>query len=106
MPKLYFQLNHEYCHPISWHKEFMSENGLTELTVFEAKIERGSGYFWCREFYTVAEASESCGKQCPSYQPRNKKSGICTHYGYVYDQTEQSRTLKITPVQQFYLLSC
>jgi len=95
MAKYYFGgHNDESCYSLQYHLEYMAENGIEEMIVFEAKIERGSGYFFCKHFFETGETREICGKLCELYKPRNGKSGICRHYGYVYEQTDKSKLLK------------
>lgn len=88
MSKYYFQSGDESCYPLAYHRQCMDDWGLQELTVFEAKVERGTGYFFCKEFSDVGEVGEGCGKGCSKYTPRNGKNGICKHYGNVYEQTD------------------
>lgn len=84
------------CGSISYWKEYMKEEGIPELTIVRAKPDFGSGYFWCKAVDAVGEVSEGgCGKMCEHYKPRNGKSGRCKHSGYVYDQTDEMRVLKI-----------
>ena len=71
----------------------MKEEGLTEIKVFKAKVERGTGYFFCTVFQEVGETG-NCG-ECDKYSPRNHKSGICKHYGYVFENTGQEIILKL-----------
>lgn len=95
MPKLYFKNDSECCYPLQYHYDYMKENGISEMVVFEAKRETGTGYFFCQEFLEVGEVGESCGKSCEQYAPRNGKNGRCKHSGYVYEQTDISKTLKL-----------
>ena len=77
MKKYYFRDDDELCYTIEGHKDIMRFNEEKEIEVFEAKIDRGLGYFYCHEYGEVGESGESCGKQCDGYSPRNGKSGIC-----------------------------
>lgn len=86
MAKYYFQKDAEMCYTLDYHRNYMKENGLKEMDVFEAKIEHGTGYFFCREFMLLSEVGESCGKVCEKYAPLNGKNGRCKHYGNVYEQ--------------------
>jgi len=97
--KTYFQKNHEFSHTIEWHKEYMQENGLTELTVYPAVKVKDSGYFFCSapEVYCVGEKNGTCGKFCPMYVPRNGIKGICTHSKSVYEPDfDKPKKLKIS----------
>jgi hypothetical protein len=94
--KLYFsELNDGLCETISSIKEEMKEQGIAEMDVFEAKIEYGNGYFYCREFGDIGEVGEGCGKMCDKYSPRNGKNGRCRFSGHTYEQTEIKRTIKL-----------
>lgn len=95
MPKLYFQKNDESCYPLQYHLDYMLENGLKEMTVFEAKRETGTSYFFCKEFSEIGEVGEGCGKICGKYKPLNGKNGRCVYYGFLYEQTEKEKVLKI-----------
>ncbi len=91
--KHYFQNNDENCYTLDYHKEYMKDNDIKEMVVYEAKIERGTGYFYCREFMEIGEVGNSCGKVCDKYAPMNGKSGKCNHFGNVYEQTNITLTI-------------
>jgi len=95
--KLYFSsINDEVCSTIAFHKSEMKEMNITEITLFEAKRETDSDYFWCKEFQEIGEkGQDTCGKGCCKYEPKNGKSGCCKHYGFTYEKTDIKRTLKI-----------
>lgn len=95
MTGYYFQEHDERCYPKQYHLDYMQENRIKEMTVFEAKRETGTGMFYCKEYDEVGEVGEDCGKMCPHYKPLNGKSGRCKHSGFLYEQTEKSITLKI-----------
>jgi len=96
MSKCYFRADEETCETIEGHQEYMKENGLKELEVFEAKRETGTEYFFCLHHLEVGVSGESCGKNwCENYIPNNGKNGRCKHYGYVYENTGKKRILKI-----------
>ena len=97
--KLYFSDQAgESCHTVDYFYEYMRENNVKELTLFRAKPEFGSEYFFCRECSDVGEVGNSdCGKLCESYKPRNGKNGRCVHSTFVYDVTDEKRILKIKP---------
>jgi hypothetical protein len=95
MSKYYFPSeNAEICTDIAGIRAYMKERDLTELTVFEAKRETGTGYFFCQAVGTCGEVG-NCDRLCPDYIPNNGKSGRCKHYGYVYEATEKTRTVKL-----------
>ncbi len=93
--KLYFRENSDLCTSIEGHLSYMKENDIKEMQVFEAKVEHGTGFFFCHFFGEVGEVNGTCGKMCKAYQPRNGKSGCCKNYGFVYEQTEKSKILKL-----------
>jgi len=88
MAKYYFSEDGEYCYPLSYWKEYLKENNLPEIKLFEAEADHGTGYFFCKEFMEVGETG-GCGKQCEGYVPNNGKNGRCKHYGYVYSQKDK-----------------
>jgi hypothetical protein len=96
---LYFEKDSDMCYTIQAHFEAMKEQDIKQMTVFKAKVERGTGMFFCKAFGEVGEAGEGCGKECSEYNPRNGKSGICKHYGYVYEQTDKKLILKSCLIQ-------
>lgn len=94
--KYYFETkDSEMCYSKEYFQNLMEERELTEITVFGAKIETGSGFFFCKEFYAVGEVNGTCGKFCSKYNPRNGKSGRCKHSGYFYDNTGEKVILKL-----------
>ncbi len=96
MAKYYFRKNDENCYTIDVHLDYMKKNGVSEMDVFEAKRETGTGYFFCLYHLETGEAGQSCGKfECENYIPNNGKSGRCKYYGYVYEQTDKKLKLKL-----------
>lgn len=93
--KLYFsELDDEYAYTKNHLLEQMTCRDLSELQVFEAKRELHSDYFFCRSIGEIMEKSpigEACGKNCESYDPRNKKSGCCKHRGFCYTPGPESK---------------
>ena len=55
--------------------------------LFEAVPVTNTDFFFCK---AVGEWGEkgNCGRDCSDYKPRNGKSGICRHYGRVYEPGE------------------
>ena len=92
--KLYSFRNDADCYPIDYFKRYMEDNNLSELEVHEQESIKDSDYFYCKHFQEIGEKG-ICGKQCQAYQPRNGKSGICKHTGYVYETTGKTVTLKL-----------
>jgi hypothetical protein len=83
MKKQYYFLNEysEICYTKSYFDEYMKDNGIDQVKVFEAIPDKTSGVFWCKcDCFCGDDSSESCGKQCLNYSPRNGKSGCCKYY--------------------------
>lgn len=75
-------------------KEYMCENGITELEVYETERVNDTGYFFCRDSWEVGERGY-CGNQCKQYSPRNGKSGICKHLRQLFGATDKKVLIKI-----------
>ncbi|GAG32905.1 unnamed protein product, partial [marine sediment metagenome] len=59
----------------TYFNEYMKDNSLTEIEVFEAVKERITDVFWCKiECLPSEDSADTCGKQCINYEPRNGKS--------------------------------
>ncbi len=96
MSKYYFRKNDESCYEIEAHLDYMREFYISKMEVFEAKRETGTGYFFCKYHSEIGEVGQNCGKQwCENYEPNNGKSGRCKNHGYVYEQTDKKRILKL-----------
>lgn len=96
MSKYYFREDDdENCYQKASIIEQMKIDGITELSVVEAKRKTAMGYFYCQKYSEVGEVGESCGKQCGGYKPRNGKNGRCVYSGNCYSPTENKRTFKI-----------
>ena len=64
---------------------FMKDNDIKSMKVSLGKVIRNSDYFFCLADFEVYSRGTNCGKQCPYYEPRNGKSGICKSYGYTFE---------------------
>ncbi len=82
--QLYFDTDGEYAYDRQYWLEYMQENNLDEIRLFEAVPEYGTGYFWCGEYFEVGEVGEGCGKACEAYSPRNGKNGRCRFSNHLY----------------------
>lgn len=82
--KYYFKYSDsEMCYNKKYFDNYMQENGLTEIEVFEAMPEIiGGGIFWCKKHSFCGNGTTgTCGKRnCNDYEPRNKVSGVCIHH--------------------------
>lgn len=93
--KYYFTEFEDNCYQLNYWKQYMEDNNLSELKLFEAKMEVGNGYFFCAEFLEPGEVGhEDCGKFCEKYKPRNGKSGRCVHSKNLYEMTDKVKLLK------------
>jgi len=96
MAKFYFlRHNEDVCYQIGYWKEYMADNELKEIELYEAKRETGSGHFFCKEFQEIGDVGEGCGRFCDKYKPNNGKNGRCKHYGYCYEPTDKKIILKL-----------
>lgn len=95
MAKKYFRDEEdEFCYTKASIIEQMKNEGITKLTVIEAQ-RTDVDYFFCKEFDTVGERGEGCGKECEAYIPRNGKSGICKHWRHCYEPTDNELTITL-----------
>lgn len=85
MKKFYFDKDSddESCYRIGHFQNERKEKD-EDIILEEAKVERGSEYFYCKEFHEAGMVGDGCGKECKRYQPRNGKNGRCRFSGPVY----------------------
>ena len=95
MAKIFFKSDELVGSTLSYWREYMKENELTELKLHESKVEIGSDYFWCKHFQEVGIKGEGCGKSCEKYQPRNGKSGRCRFSAPTYELTDKVLNLSL-----------
>ena len=94
MTKFYFnEHDREHAYELDHHYQFMEDEGLTEMKVFEANRETGNEFFFCKHFRKVGVRGNCQG--CEAYQPRNGKSGICRHWDYTYEKSDNKKVLKL-----------
>jgi len=66
--------------------EYMKDNNLSELVVFEAKNIKVDQYFYCKLYGMAERDNMTCGvKWCNKYEPRNGKSGCCKQIGFLFE---------------------
>jgi len=96
--KLYFEGEEaEGCYSENYFIDKMKEEGLTEIKVFRAVIEKDTDHFWCAEFQEIGLKSDgNCGRDCEKYSPRNGKNGRCRFSKNCYMHGEEV-TLKLKP---------
>lgn len=95
MSKLYFSGIDDGCQTLKYLKWAMENEGIKEIEVIEAKIEKGTGYFYCTYFEETGEVGESCGKVCEKYEPRNHKNGRCRFSANCYEPTDKRKIIRI-----------
>ena len=95
--RCFFQKHDENCYTLDYHLQYMVDNHIKEMDVWLAKREVNAPYFFCKHFQESGERG-GCGKHCDAYSPRNGKSGVCKHFGYTYEQTDQCFTLRIDSI--------
>lgn len=95
MAKMYFnEYEPELCYPMDHHIDYMKMQDLQKITLTEAKMDKGSGHFYCKEHNFVGDRSEgTCGKICPQYAPRNGKNGRCKFSYACYTPTDKKSTI-------------
>ena len=84
----------EFCYDIEAHKDYMRENDLSELELYEAKRETNVDFFYCKEYGEVGEKGD-CGIICDKYKANNGTGGRCKHYGYCYEKTDKKLILTL-----------
>ena len=81
--KFYFEsIEHDVCHTEEYFQDLMMFGCATEVEVIEAILDlTGGGVFWCKVYsFCGDDTSDSCGKQCEEYKPKNGKNGCCKHH--------------------------
>ena len=96
MAKHYFDNEDEgFCYGISYFKELMKEEDISEMELYEGVREIGQDHFFCNHFQEVGIKDEGqCGRICEGYSPRNGKNGRCKHSKNTYFPGQKYRLLK------------
>lgn len=94
----------DFCYNLDYWKEYMADNQLIQIELYKAVRSVGIGFFFCREYMGVFESGQSCGKLCDKYSPNNGKNGICRHYGYCYEPSDEKLLLLLTAEKKYTLL--
>lgn len=90
--RYFFPQNSTNCFKLESIVDMMKSDGLLSQTIYLANKECNMPYFYCKFYLEVGDKNESsCGNCCNGYQPKNKKSGACKHYGYTYSQGDAYR---------------
>lgn len=87
----YFFLERDsiFCYEKSTIKELIKDLGLTEKVCFTAIKDEIADHIYCKEYRQVGSKSESCGKECPKYTPRNGKNGVCKFHSPCYEHDKE-----------------
>lgn len=83
--RLFFYKNGDY--ETCFNLDYFTSRSLDDKSTFEiigAKIQYGSGCYFCSFHGEVGEAGDGCGKSCKEYTPRNGKNGRCKHSNNCY----------------------
>jgi len=88
--KLYFlDEDDEFCLPLSIRLEEAREEGLTEITLFEAIPDKHMKEFvYCRHEGEITETSDCRKHICPYYDSKSGR-GVCRHRGKLYLHGDQ-----------------
>jgi len=87
--------NDEICYNKQYFLNLMDFEGWTEMEVFKAEPYKSTDTFWCRcDCFCGEDSKDSCGKQCPNYEPRNKISGCCKYYSRIMYALAEKITLE------------
>ena len=77
-------------------REYMVENGLTEIDAHEAVYAYVKDFFHCKINGVAERDGHTCGsKWCSQYKPRNGKRGMCKHQGKLYEASETETIIKL-----------
>lgn len=88
----------EICYTKDHFEDVMRFDKVTEMEVVEAIPDKIDGIFWCKAIAFCGDnSSDTCGKQCKHYAPRNGKSGCCKHYTTRIYTWGDKVTLKLDP---------
>lgn len=85
--KSYFENeDSEVCYPLSYHIANAKEEGLKEIELIEAIVDKDSNkeYIWCSLIETSGDRSE-CKKSCCTDYETPEKGRICQHRGKLMD---------------------
>ena len=80
----------DVCYPLEHFKKMLKDDDhLNSYDLEEWKPKIGDGTFWCKELGEGFESGEGvCGVfECPTYDPRNGKSGRCRWHSAPYHPT-------------------
>ena len=84
MAKYYFMTDDdENCYTLNYIKQWMIDNDIAEMIIYEAKKSDVKDFFFCRFVGEVGEKNNTCGKTCEDYIPRNKISGCCKFHSHL-----------------------
>lgn len=82
--KLYFRnSNAEICYDLDSHIRDAKNQGLKEVTLLEAELDKDDKcYFWCT-IYEVVDRCECTKKSCQKYSSKSGR-GVCENRGKLY----------------------
>ena len=75
---------------------FWSDEDITEMQVYPAKMMIGEPFAFCSEFgESIETRTGDCGKFCDKYSPRNGKNGRCRFSYNCYEPADEPIILKL-----------
>lgn len=88
--KYYFEEDSENCYDKQFFIGEMHNNGIEEMILCEAVLDKNSDYAYCRsEGEVIMKDENPCGKHCPDYSPCNGRNGKCRYLGPCYTHGKQ-----------------
>jgi len=89
--KLYFlNQDSDYCYPLSYFRNYLKENHLKTIELIEATPDKTKKFFFCKyHMVNGIRQTNTCGKICEYYKPRNNKNGCCRYYVNTYEKSNR-----------------
>ena len=84
------------AHTLAEIKDQMREDGLSEVTVQQAKRQIIDGVCWCGLYESTADTAE-CNSKCDEFRPKEGKRPRCKYRGSFYEPVGEKITLTIKP---------
>ena len=85
--KLYFATHDdEICYPLGYHISKAKEEGLKEISLYEAEKDKGNPFIFCGLF-TDEIPYIDCNKKCEGFVC-NKEGRICNYRGHIRKRGE------------------
>ena len=86
----------ERCYSKDHFIDEMKERGLSEMSVYPAKMIKNESFAFCTEADECIEVKTGdCGKSCGWYSPRNGKNGRCRYSHNCYESGDDPIILRL-----------